>query len=264
MKRILKNAKKTVFPVKSALIPLLILTAAGCASNGVPQKWPESDPVSGAAEKLNQPAGKKSPYYPRLDFRKGGFSPTLKLITDFRTRQQTTEYTCGAASLLMVLDHWNLADKTERGLAEEMDIRPENNPKNGAYGCSAEAVESALKNRGVAILPRQKFDSAESFAEFVKKRLEADSPVLAEWSTWGGHWTVIIGYDDMGTPDVCDDVLIMADPYDTSDHFQDGYVVVPFERFFYEWFDAGVLSRGIIRQQYVAPVKPILNRQESK
>ena len=29
-----------------------------------------------------------------------------------------------------------------------------------------------------------------------------------------------------------EDVLIMTDPYDTTDHFQDGYVIVPLERFF--------------------------------
>ena len=93
----------------------------------------------------------------------------------------------------MVLDHWNLADKTERALAEEMDIRPEDNPKNGAFGCSAAAMETALKNRGVAILPRQEFETSEAFSEFVKKQLSAGCPLLVEWSAWGGHWTVIIG-----------------------------------------------------------------------
>ena len=67
---------------------------------------------------------------------------------------------------------------------------------------------------------------------------------------------MIIGCDDMGTPEISDDVLIMADPYDTTDHCQDGYVIVSLERFFYEWFDAGILSPGITRQQYIAPVKP--------
>ena len=43
-----------------------------------------------------------------------------------------------------------------------MDIRPEDNPKNGAYGCSAAAIETALKKRGVPILPRQKFETAEA------------------------------------------------------------------------------------------------------
>jgi hypothetical protein len=156
----------------------------------------------------------------------------------------------------MALDHWGMADKTERALAEELDIRPEDNPKNGAYGCSASAIETALKKRGIPVLPRQDFETPERFADFVKSRLEADCPLLVEWSAWGGHWTVIIGYDDMGTPAIYDDVLIMADPYDTSDHLQDGYAIVPAERFFYEWFDAGVLSPGITRQQYLAPVKP--------
>jgi len=105
-------------------------------------------------------------------------------------------------------------------------------------------------------MPRPGAETTEAFAGFVKKQLTAESPILVEWSTWGGHWTVIIGFDDMGTADVSDDVLIMADPYDTTDHCQDGYVIVSFERFFYEWFDAGILSPGITRQQYVAPVKP--------
>lgn len=40
---------------------------------------------------------------------------------------------------------------------------------------------------------------------------------------WGGHWQVIIGYDDMGTIDRTeDDVIILADAYDTTDHNQDG------------------------------------------
>ena len=85
---------------------------------------------------------------------------------------------------------------------------------------------------------------------------------MESWGNWV-HWavtgTVIIGCDDMGgTPGIHDDVLIMADSYDTYEHCQDGYSVVPFELFFYEWFDAGVLSPGITRRQYFAPVKPPL------
>ena len=55
---------------------------------------------------------------------------------------------------------------------------------------------------------------------------------------WGGHWQVIIGYDGMGTEATEDDVLIMADPYDTTDHNQDGYFVKGFERLIYGWGSA--------------------------
>ena len=51
----------------------------------------------------------------------------------------------------------------------------------------------------------------------------------------GGHWQVIIGYDTMGTETTQDDVIIVADPYDTTDHNQDGYGVYAAERFLYNF-----------------------------
>ena len=56
---------------------------------------------------------------------------------------------------------------------------------------------------------------------------------------WGGHWQVIIGYDDMGTIDRTeDDVIILADAYDTTDHNQYGYVIDGFERLVYGWYSS--------------------------
>ena len=209
-----------------------------------------------AEENSFQISKKTSPYYNHLDFFNGNITPTLKIIKKFKTYQQSTDFTCGAASLLMVLNHWNIVDKNELDLAKEMGICSFDDTEKGFYKCYPAAIEIAVKNRGIKTVPQQKFETPESFAEFVKKQIMVDSPILVEWCTWGGHWTVIIGFDDMGTTDVSNYVLIMADPYDTTDHCQDGYVIVPFEKFFYEWFDAGVLSPGIIRQQYVAPLKP--------
>ena len=64
--------------------------------------------------------------------------------------------------------------------------------------------------------------------------LDHDIPVMIGWDEWGGHWQVIIGYDDMGTPDrTQDDVIILADCYEDTDHDQDGYDVDGFERLVY-------------------------------
>ena len=52
----------------------------------------------------------------------------------------------------------------------------------------------------------------------------------------GGHWMTLIGYDDMGTTNTEDDVLIFADPYDTVDHNQDGYYVTSFQKYFDVWY----------------------------
>lgn len=76
-----------------------------------------------------------------------------------------------------------------------------------------------------------------AFKNFVLDHLNRNVPIMVENVDWGGHWRVIIGYDTMGTDGITSsDVLIMADPYDTADHLQDGYVVVPAEKFFYMWF----------------------------
>ena len=58
---------------------------------------------------------------------------------------------------------------------------------------------------------------------------------MVGWNDRGGHWQVIIGYDTMGTETEQDDVIIVADSYDTTDHNQDGYGVYPAERFYYNF-----------------------------
>ncbi len=68
------------------------------------------------------------------------------------------------------------------------------------------------------------------FVKWLTRHLEAGRPIMVEWGDWDGHWVAIIGYDNNGTPSIGDDTLIFADPYDTSDHWQDGYIMV-------EWGD---------------------------
>ena len=68
---------------------------------------------------------------------------------------------------------------------------------------------------------------------------------------WGGHWRVIIGYDTMGTETTLDDTLILADPYDTCDHKQDGYVVQNGEKFFAMWFDHSMLPDNQRNQPWI-------------
>ena len=56
-----------------------------------------------------------------------------------------------------------------------------------------------------------------------------------DWVDWAGHWQVIIGIDTCGSDTPYDDVLIFADPYDITDHYQDGYYIFPFSRFYGMW-----------------------------
>ena len=69
----------------------------------------------------------------------------------------------------------------------------------------------------------------------IKGWLAEGKPILFAWNDWGGHWQTMIGYDDMGTETTQDDVIIVADSYDTTDHNQDGYGIYPAERLIYNF-----------------------------
>ena len=71
-----------------------------------------------------------------------------------------------------------------------------------------------------------------TFAEYIKKSLKNKEPIIICSNDLGGHYTVIIGYDDMGTDIIKDDVVIVADPFDTSDHISDGYAIWSYERLY--------------------------------
>lgn len=99
---------------------------------------------------------------------------------------------------------------------------------------------------------RPTFASVDTFASWLTEQLRALRPVLVEWSDWDGHWVCIIGIDTNGTPGFTgDDTLIFADPYDTSDHQQDGYTTAPLERFFYLWKDRAIAPKPYQLQPFI-------------
>lgn len=81
------------------------------------------------------------------------------------------------------------------------------------------------------------------FVKWLTDHLSNNRPIMVEWGDWDGHWQAIIGYDNNGTPGIGDDTLIFADPYDTSDHWQDGYYFYPLERWFAQWNDRNIAPK---------------------
>ena len=179
-----------------------------------------------------------SPYFAHPDYYHMQSSDTLTILTGFQTMQQTSEWACGVTSTLMVLNWYDrLGDWNEESLA---------------------ALRHSLEGTGLAGYPgttlRQAMDifdgvggftyttnldyedpSSEVWMDTIQGWLAEGKPVMVCWNDWGGHWQVIIGYDTMGTETQQDDVFIVADPYDTTDHNQDGYGVLMAERFMYNF-----------------------------
>ena len=67
--------------------------------------------------------------------------------------------------------------------------------------------------------------------------MKNNESIIVLSNDWSGHYSVVIGYDDMGTDRFDDDVIILADPYDTTDHISDGYTIFSFERYYAQMID---------------------------
>lgn len=180
---------------------------------------------------------------------------SLTLLPKFRTYQQTTEYTCGPAAALMVVEHFlGRSPDDELAIGKAMGTRP-------YTGTNTKGMVRYFKKIGWEVSSNADKNKTPqdtlAFKNFVLDHLNRNVPIMVENVDWGGHWRVIIGYDTMGTDGITSsDVLIMADPYDTADHLQDGYVVVPAEKFFYMWFDAHLFAAGDRKQQWLAAEPP--------
>lgn len=234
------------------------------------QRLEAVEPVDGeigaAASMLDWGKVEDSPYFQAVNYYDGtGISDTLVLLDHFKTYQQTSERSCGAASVLMVLNYLTGEAPGEDTLDKEMDIRYVDNVReDGSYGATTASIAEALKKRGFKVQSSAdtqdadgySFYSEQELAQFMTDQLKNGYPILMENVEWGGHWMVLIGYDNMGTPDIMlDDVVVFADPYDTSDHCQDGYYTMSFERYVSQWFDHQVMGESEKNQQYVTVVK---------
>lgn len=196
----------------------------------------------------------------------------------FPTRQQTTDYTCGCVSAQMVLDYYGLDPETEEALTVKMHThtdsdtpgaQPGSAKKLTDYGTNViELYDYFLQRPDVRIVassytpgetdPKPHFADYKAAGRFLQEQTRKGHPVMVCWNAWGGHWTVVTGYDDAGTPDFYDDDrLTMADPYDTTDGQRDGITQVGLVQFFYDWFCV-MTPQPWQRQEYI-----VIDRRES-
>lgn len=237
--------------------------AAAIKEKNVPDEW-----VYMTDTGLGGPAGwtrsdfdvDQSPYYNFKDYynHKNGSSSTLTMVENFKTVQQATEWTCGCTSALMVMEHFGRNGTDNNPLETEIDIS--NRRQGGAVGATTldgmneifdkNAMSKANHGDDWVSFDRNKLDDPSGEWSVIKGHalqggeaddglipylLENQIPIMIGSDEWGGHWQIIVGYDSMGTDRTQDDVLILADPYDTTDHNFDGYVVKGFERLVYGW-----------------------------
>ena len=160
-----------------------------------------------------------------------------KTLINVNSFQQTTEYTCGPAAVMTLLRYYN-KDGDEMTIATEMGT-------SNMTGTTPEQMNTWLNNHS--------FNSSwhqEGSLEMLRNNLANNIPTLVEWSDWGGHWVLVIGYDTRNTTDPMDDVIIFADPYDHHDDNPDGYSWFNAQRFYYMWYDA-LLFGSVMKRVYI-------------
>jgi hypothetical protein len=236
MAKAIKNiCKTTCFGVFSSLFLFAYspcsFAQTSCGNHTESAKIPyDPEFVLGGAAKYERAFDvNNSPYYKDIDFYHKKSTGSLTLIEHFKTIQQATEVTCGPACVLMVLEHFG----KRNGLNEKQlqDLR--GTGQDTTYLRHLLNIFDATGGFEYQSTFNYKTASPATIPEtFFLEYLQQGIPVIVGTDAWGGHWQIIIGYDSMGTDATADDVLILADPYDTTDHNQDGYITFPLQHFY--------------------------------
>lgn len=171
------------------------------------------------------PAAQAEDYYAAPDFNRLAGDGHLKLI-DLKAFQQTTTYTCGPASAVSLMKFYGMRGD-ELTLAKEMRSTQ-------ALGTNIINLTNGLKAHGFNATWGQN-----GTLQLLRDNLAKGIPTIVGWMDWGGHYVICVGYDDRGTDNVYDDVIVFADPADFYDGDRDGLTWFNAKRFESMWIVKG-------------------------
>lgn len=190
---------------------------------------------------------KDSPYFKAPDFYNMKSGGSLILLEKFKTHQQRSGFTCGPSVAAMVIEHFTGKQEDEFAMGKIMGT-------NNRTGTTVKGMVKYFESIGWKVSSSASSSSPGTYEDFLKwvdKHLQKGVPIIIENVEWGGHYRVIIGHDTMGTKHTGDDVLVLADPFDTCDHIQDGYTVANAEKLFYMWFDHQLFEKSQQKKPWV-------------
>lgn len=232
--KIMQEAKENMFSESSCTIPY-------------PEKYGENPKKDGASSFCGVADHNKSRYYVANDFYNMRSEGTLHILEHFETYQQTKEYTCGAACALMVLNWYGKKKYDEIAVSQLVESHTS---KGSTVENIADFFDLIGWNVDFHADTKAKFETIEEVESFFINAIDSGTPVMVDWVDWAGHWQVLIGIDTCNTETPYDDVLIFADPYDVTDHRQDGYYTFPLGRFLGMWREGACAEKSA---PYVQP-----------
>ena len=233
---IMQKAKDSMFAgdEKSPVIPY-------------PEKYGDSPSKDGASSFGGITDHSRSKYYVANDFYNMKSEGSLHILSHFETYQQTKEYTCGAACALMVLNWFGQKKYHEIAVSQLVESHP---TKGSTVENIADFFDLIGWNTDFHADTDKKFETIEDVEKFFVDTIDSGAPIMIDWVDWAGHWQVLIGIDTCSSDSPYDDVLIFADPYDVTDHNQDGYYTFPLGRFMGMWREGACAEKS---NPYVQP-----------
>lgn len=176
-----------------------------------------------------------SNYYKINDFYNMGSEGSRILLPHYTVLEQTMGSSCGVCAINSVMKYYGDAEDVsyydlELIYTEDYE-RITGSPVKG--GTNIDNHEMVLTEYGYPVVEKSsihkgsypKYRTYAQYVGFIKENLLLGRPVVISTNMGSGHYLTIIGYDDMGTDYIYDDVIIMADSSDYWDGYQDGYDV---------------------------------------
>ena len=160
----------------------------------------------------------------------------LTLLPNFKPYQQTMANSSAFASLVMVFNYFGLDVKNAYS---EILLYQKYQEFLQSKQITTTDVDSGfltdfinyLQIEGVSaryqpITTGGKKQNAQKLSDSIERNLKEGKIIMLRYhSQVDFGWKVVIGIDRMGTEKYYDDVVILANPYDVADHYQDGYSV---------------------------------------
>ncbi len=200
----------------------------------------------------------KRAYYYHHDFFTMSNDEELTILQNFKTFQQTENYTCGPVCVQMILEYYKDKVPTEEELKKELKSKKKK-------GTEIVNIVNFFKKKKYEIdcsLTRKRnkegyiFPDFFSFQNFVIENLRLGYPILVESFYYGGHYEIIIGYDKRSKEnDFKKDILILADSADDTDDYVDGYHYLSAYKFFSMWRDVLYLKKKNQIQPFIVVKK---------
>ena len=209
------------------------------------QKYGVINEKNGQTDHLYSPYWKFPDYYNMIN------NSSRLICTGFRAFQQTMASSCGICSTMAVMAYygWDVVNTyNEVALVNKYESVTATTVLGSGVGGSglrtmmnSYGVTSSYRSYGSASYVDSSsmvFSTYQLFVNWMKTNLTKGTPMPVSHNPHGGHWEVIIAYDNMGTSDyIYDDVLVLADSHDTWDHYQDGYNTYPATLFYRQWYN---------------------------